>query len=124
MMLRLMSYNIRFGGVGREQLIADVIRHCGPDIVLLQEATRERSVEEIPQAAGMPYWAGKQGYSTAFLSRVEARRFEWRHPIDLQRAFQEIEFDVMRIFNVHLRVTHSNYTERGRMREVRAVLRA
>ena len=38
-MLRLMSYNIRFGGVGREERIAEVIRHVDPDIVVLQEAT-------------------------------------------------------------------------------------
>ena len=34
----------------------------------------------------------------------------------------EIELDDLRVFNIHLRATHSNYTERGRMREVRAIL--
>ena len=69
-MLKLMSYNIRFGGVGRERRLAEVIRQCGPDIVVLQEATREEGVRLIAKLAQMPYWAAKQGHSTAFISRV------------------------------------------------------
>jgi len=124
MMLRLMSYNIRFGGVGREERIAEVVRQCGPDIVLLQEATRERGVKEIARLAGMSHWAAKQGYSAAFISRLPIEAYEWHHPAELQRAFLEIELRGLTIFNIHLRATHSNYTERGRMREVRALLRA
>jgi len=45
MPLRLMSYNIRFGGVGREERLAAVIRQADPDIVVLQEATRPDVVE-------------------------------------------------------------------------------
>jgi endonuclease/exonuclease/phosphatase family metal-dependent hydrolase len=37
--LRLLSYNIRFGGVGREQSLADVIKRVAPDLVVFQEAT-------------------------------------------------------------------------------------
>ena len=119
-----MSYNIRFGGVGREERIAKVIRHCNPDIVVLQEATRERGVEEIAQMANMPHWAAKQGHSTAVISRVPIGHYEWHHPQHLQRALLEIELDGLTVFNIHLRATHSNYTERGRMREVRALLGA
>jgi len=121
-MLRLMSYNIRFGGIGREERIADVIRQVDPDIVALQEATREDSVRQIAELTGMPHWAAKQGYSTAFVSKVPIGSYEWHHHDHLQRAFLEIELDGIRIYTVHLRATHSNYTERGRMREVRALL--
>jgi endonuclease/exonuclease/phosphatase family metal-dependent hydrolase len=125
-MLRLMSYNIRFGGVGREKRIADVIRHCTPDIVLLQEATREAGVAEIAKHAEMPYWGAKQGHSPAFISRVAVDHFEWHHHRDMQRPFLEIRLadSDLTLFNIHLRATHSNYTERGRMREVRALLDA
>ena len=121
-MLRLMSYNIRFGGLGREERIADVIRQVSPDIVALQEATREDGVRQIAELTGMPHWAAKQGYSAAFVSKVPVGNYEWHHHDHLQRAFLEIELDGIRIYNVHLRATHSNYTERGRMREVRALL--
>lgn len=126
MTLRLMSYNIRFGGVGREKRIADVIRHCSPDIVLLQEATREAGVAEIAKYGEMPHWGAKQGHSPAFVSRVAIDGFEWHHHRDMQRAFLEIRpvDSDLTIYNIHLRATHSNYTERGRMREVRALLDA
>ena len=72
-MLRLMSYNIRFGGVGREELLADVIRQAEPDIVALQEATRPDVVERLAAMTDMPYWASKSSQSAAFMSRVGAK---------------------------------------------------
>jgi exodeoxyribonuclease-3 len=124
MTLRLMSYNIRFGGVGRESRIADVIRQCSPDIVLLQEATREAGVAQIAELAGMPHWGARQGHSPAFISRFEVDHFQWHHHRDMQRPFLEIRpaDGGPTLYNIHLRATHSNYTERGRMREVRALL--
>jgi endonuclease/exonuclease/phosphatase family metal-dependent hydrolase len=123
-MLRLMSYNIRFGGVGREERIAEVIRQIDPDIVLLQEATREAGVKQIAEFAEMPYWAAKQGNSPAFVSGINIEGYEWHHCHGMQRPFMEIKLSDpdLTLYNIHLRATHSNYTERGRMREVRALL--
>jgi len=122
--LRLMSYNIRFGGIGREERIAEAIRHCRPDVVILQEATKPEVVERLAHLCDMPYWSARRGNSVAFVSRLPVSRHEWHHHPHLQRAFLEIELDGVRIYGVHLRATHSNYTERGRMREVRALLHA
>ena len=47
MTLRLLSYNIKFGGRGRERAIAEVIRGATPDVVLLQEATDPRVIEQL-----------------------------------------------------------------------------
>jgi exodeoxyribonuclease-3 len=123
-MLKLMSYNIHFGGVGREERIAEVIRRSDPDIVVLQEATREAGVKQIAELSGMPYWAAKQSHSVAFVSRIEIEHFEWHYTHEMQRPFMEIRpaGTDLTIYGVHLRATHSNYTERGRMREVRALL--
>jgi exodeoxyribonuclease-3 len=121
-MLRLMSYNIRFGGTGREKRIADVIRQAGPDIVILQEATDPDVVERLSELTEMPFSASKKGQSAAFLSRAKPKYHEWHLHRKMQRAVLEVELDGLRIFGVHLRATHSNYTERGRMREVRALL--
>ena len=123
-MLRLMSYNIRFGGTGREDRLAEVIRHVDPDIVVLQEATSTNVVERLADLIGFPYSASRRNFSVAFLSRVEFESYEWRCPPDLRRAYMEIKLagSETRIFGVHLRATHSNLTERQRMREVRALL--
>ncbi len=48
--LRLLSYNIRYGGAGREAALAAVIRAAAPDLVVLQEATNPQVVERL--AAG------------------------------------------------------------------------
>ena len=124
-MLRLLSYNIRFGGTGREDLLAEVIRRCEPDIVVLQEASNVGVVRKLSEHSGLNYWAAKSGQSVAFLSRVKIEHYEWHFDSALQRAFMEIvlEGTDLRIFGIHLRATHSNYTERGRMREARALLR-
>jgi exodeoxyribonuclease-3 len=124
MTIRLMSYNIRFGGIGREERIAAVINQLKPDIVVLQEATKPEVVERIASLCKMPHRGAKRSHSVGFISRVEVMNFEWHYHRDLQRAFMEIELYGVRVYNIHLRATHSNYTERGRMREVRALLDA
>ena len=121
-MLRLMSYNIRFGGVGRERRLAEVVKQGGADIVVLQEATRPDVVERLAGLTNMPHWAAKRGQSVAFMSRLAIERYEWQYHPHTQRAVMAIDLASLRIYGVHLRATHSNYTERGRMREVRALL--
>ena len=124
MILRLMSYNIHFGGTGREEHIAEVIRNCDPDIVVLQEATRTDVVERLSKLTNLEHHASRRGHSIAFLSRVDVEDYAWYCPPDLRRAYMEIKLAGCdaRIFGVHLRATHSNLTERQRMREARALL--
>ncbi len=121
-MLRVLSYNIRFGGNGREERLADVIRAANADLVVLQEATDERVVARIAELVEMPHFAAKQKHSVAFLSRGGVDEYTWHYHSHLERAVLEIDLRGTRVFGVHLRATHSNYTERGRMREVRAML--
>ncbi|HTH52124.1 MAG TPA: endonuclease/exonuclease/phosphatase family protein, partial [Pyrinomonadaceae bacterium] len=117
-----MSYNIRFGGQGREERIADVIRRAEPDLVVLQEATDIRVVDRLSELTSMPHRAAKQKHSVAFLSRTPVDGYEWHYNDQLERAVLEIDVHGLRVFGVHLRATHGNYMERGRMREVRAIL--
>ena len=56
MILRLLSYNIRYGGSGRDADIADVVRQTTPDVVVFQEATKPAVIEQIAQATGMAQW--------------------------------------------------------------------
>ncbi len=46
MSFKLLSYNVRYGGGGREPHLAAVIREADPDLVVLQEATDPRVVED------------------------------------------------------------------------------
>jgi exodeoxyribonuclease-3 len=69
--LRLLSYNIRFGGAGREAALAAAITARSPDLVVLQEATRPDVVERLAAATGMKQWAATPGHSVGFMSRVQ-----------------------------------------------------
>jgi endonuclease/exonuclease/phosphatase family metal-dependent hydrolase len=121
-MLRIMSYNIRFGGVGREERLAHIIRQSNVELVVLQEATDPKVVERLAALTEMHHWAAQPGHSVAFISRIAVRDHKWLYHQKIKRAVMQIDLDGLRVFGVHLRATHSNYTERGRMGEVRAML--
>jgi endonuclease/exonuclease/phosphatase family metal-dependent hydrolase len=121
--LRLLTYNIRYGGVGRVDALASVVNQCAPDVVVLQEATRPEVVAQLAAATGMPFWAAEPAHSVGFMSRHKLRH-QWHRPPASRRAFLELvpEGEAWRIFGVHLSAVHSNWTERRRVRELRAVL--
>lgn len=124
MTLKLLSYNIRYGGVGREPHLAAVIRECAPDIVIFQEATRTHVVQRLAAETGMEFWAAREGYSLAFMSRVEVAHHEWHRPPGTRRPFLELVLPgtEFRIFGVHLSAVHSRWTEKKRMRELSSLL--
>ena len=53
MPFRLLTYNIRVGGVGRVEPLARIINATAPDLVLLQEATRPDVVKTLASSCGM-----------------------------------------------------------------------
>jgi endonuclease/exonuclease/phosphatase family metal-dependent hydrolase len=122
--LNLLSYNIRYGGTGRERQLAAGIRASDADLVIFQEATSPRVVERVAADAGMRVWAATRGYSVAFMSRVRVKKYEWLRPRGGRHPFLEVEPEGagFSIFGLHLSAVHSNWTERRRMREMRALL--
>ncbi len=124
MRIKLLSYNIRFGGQGRAPLISEVIRACAPNLVILQEAYDRRVVEQIQQAVGMEQWGAQPGQSLAFLSNLPIKEHRWHNPPGSHHPF--IHLDIagtpLRIFGVHLRARLSKWDETRRVREVRALL--
>jgi exodeoxyribonuclease-3 len=124
--LRLLTYNIRKGGIGREALLAEVIGEQAPDIVVLQEATRPAVVARLAQATGLPVWGATHGRSLGFLSRVPIAQHRWLRPRWSQHAFLELrpEGRDLRIFGVHLSAVHAAWTEARRVHELRALLSA
>jgi len=70
MRLRLMTYNIRYGGKGHETEIVDVIRSVQPDAVLLQEVTDAAVVVDFAAALKMQFFIAEgNGFSMVLLSR-------------------------------------------------------
>jgi endonuclease/exonuclease/phosphatase family metal-dependent hydrolase len=123
--LRILSYNILKGGVGREIPIAAVIGACAPDIVILQEAIRPSVVQQLAVTCGLPHWASSPGHSVAFMSRVEIAGHVWRRVRWAKRAYLEIvTAEGLRVFGVHLSAVHSNLTEQRRAYELRSLLRS
>lgn len=125
MSLRLLSYNIRFGGAERQQQLAAVINACESDVVVLQEATRPDVVERLAEACGMKHWGAIRGHSLAFLSRKKISHHAWHQHRFAKRRYLELvlaESDT-RIFGVHLSAIHSNVTERRRVLEITSLLK-
>ena len=125
-MFRLMTYNIRHGGRGREAAIAAIINDSAPDLVLLQEATDPRTVERIALDTGMQEWRAYAGQSLGFLSRRRVALAEWTRPRFSRHAFIEVvpAGSDLRVFGVHLSAVHAAWTERRRVIELRALLRS
>ena len=123
-LIRLLSYNIRRGGVGREDALLSVIRPCAPDIVVLQEATVPDVVKRLAQESGLEHWAAMPKLSLGFMSRLPIAHYEWHRPRLSRHAFLEIVPQGMscRVFGVHLSAVFAAWTERRRMMELRSLL--
>ena len=125
MNLRLLSYNIRFGGRGREALLSEVIRAVEPDLVVFQEAIDPRVIQSLAAATGFSSWAALPGHSIGYISRLEVAHHQWHHPEGARHPFMEIVLagSEARIFGLHLSARFSKWSERRRALEIRSLLR-
>lgn len=124
MILRLLSYNIRFGGLGREQALAETIVAAAPDLVVFQEATHPEVIERLAGATRFPFWAARRNHSIGYLSRQEVDYHEWHYPAGAKHSFLEIvpAGSDARVFGLHLSARFSKWDERRRGREIRSLL--
>lgn len=124
MTFRLLTYNIRRGGHRREAALAQVIRRADPDLVIFQEATRPDVIAALADACGMSEWGANSGASLGFMSRMGIGERAWHQPRGSRHAFLEVSLagSPVRVFGVHLAAVHSAWTERRRIRELRALL--
>ncbi len=122
--MRLLTYNIREGGVGRAEEIAEVIRAAKPDVVALEEATHPLMVDRIARLAGFRFSGSQRSHSTGFLSNVPVLSYGWRHPPRTRHALLEVSLadGFPRLFVLHLRAWFSKWSERQRARELRGLL--
>ena len=126
MTFRLLTYNIRRGGTGREAPLAQVIASRDPDLVVLQEATSPNVVEQIAAATGMSQCGSRAGESLGFLSRQPVTEYGWHRPRFSRHSFLEIDMPAAMgtIFGVHLSAVHAAWTERRRAIELQSLLRS
>jgi endonuclease/exonuclease/phosphatase family metal-dependent hydrolase len=124
MLLRVLSYNVQRGGVGREDALAAAILEADVDLVVLQEATKPDVVARLAARTGFGEYAASPGRSLAFLSRVGIERYRWARPRFSQHAFLEIVPTGLHvhIVGVHLSAIHAAWTERRRVHELRGLL--
>ena len=128
--LRLLTYNIRYGGTNREDAIASVIRAADPDVVMLQEATDPVVVARVAAASGLPHWGAERGHSTGYLSRVPVRSHQWLRATSAKHPFLEVVLgrddsaggERCRLYGLHLTAWFSRWSENTRAREIRALL--
>jgi exodeoxyribonuclease-3 len=124
--VRLLSYNIRYGGRGREGALASVITACAPDVVVLQEASDAGVVARLAELTRLPHFGSRPGQSLGYLARQAPRAAEWRWLPSARHAHLDLQpaGTRWRIFGVHLRAMHVRWAERRRVLDVEALLRA
>jgi endonuclease/exonuclease/phosphatase family metal-dependent hydrolase len=122
--VKLLSYNIRFGGRRREKQLAEVIRRAAPDIVVFQEATDTRVITQLAADTGLSKSAARAEHSIGYISRLEISHHEWHYPAGAKHSFLEIVLagTEERIFGLHLSSTFSKWSERRRVREIQSLL--
>jgi endonuclease/exonuclease/phosphatase family metal-dependent hydrolase len=124
--VKLLSYNIRFGGRGRERELAEVIRNVAPDLVVFQEAIDPNLIGRLSAATDLPFWAARREHSIGYISRLEIAHHEWHYPAGAKHSFLEIVLagSEARIFGLHLSSMFSKWGERRRVREIQALLKS
>lgn len=126
MIVKLLTYNIRFGGRKRERELAEVIRAAAPDIVVFQEAIDPDVIKRLAEATDLPFWAARREHSIGYISRLETSHHEWHYPAGAKHSFLEIVLssNETRIFGLHLSSMFSKWSERRRVRELQALLKS
>ena len=126
MTVKVLSYNIRFGGRGRERELGEVILAVAPDLVVFQEAIDPGVIERLAAATDFPFWSARREHSIGYISRLKPSHHEWHYPAGAKHSFLEIvlEGSEARIFGLHLSSMFSKWSERRRVREIRALLKS
>ena len=110
MRLRILTYNTKDGGLGREALILDVLKAAQPDVIVLEEVFEPASVQHWAEALGMSFFfaRGNTRRHLALLSRfpiVSNASFHPNPPIHtaLLEATLQLSSDLaVRVLGVHL----------------------
>lgn len=122
--MRIVSYNIRFGGRERIAFLGAVLASLDPDVVLLQEATDPVAVDRIARGAGLGHVYRRPGWGVAALSAEPLRGHQWHRP-GRSRGWVEVVpagEPHVRLLGLHLPAGLSARGERARLRSVDTLL--
>jgi endonuclease/exonuclease/phosphatase family metal-dependent hydrolase len=128
MTFKLFSYNIRDGGQGRLDLIAEVIRSQQPQAVALLEANSKPNAKILANTLGMHlvYGPANSEFAIAWLSHLPIRRSHNHRLEILAKTLLEIEVDwdsaPLSLFATHLIAGRTATAARQRAEEVEAIL--
>jgi exodeoxyribonuclease III len=122
--VRVLTWNIWNGGLGRLDAIERVLREQDADLVALQEAIDRAAVAALGARLGMEvvYGEANSQFAVAWLSRVPIARAENHRLPQLEKTLLEIEVDGRRLFATHLSAGRTRADEPRRIAEVDAVL--
>jgi exodeoxyribonuclease-3 len=126
--LRLLSYNIWYGGKDRLPAILDVVREQQPDVVALQEANSRPNAEYLADALGMQlvYGEANSPFAVAWLSRLPIVSSQnHRLPLLAKTLLQvEVEWNgaPLQLFGTHLVAGRTEQDGAQRAEEAQAIV--
>lgn len=126
--MKIVSYNIQDGGVGREHLVLKVIEGFNADVLILQEVTGLYLAEEISKKFNMFLYVarGNGKRSLALLSKNSLSYFNSFHPFPLRHTLLEAKLELghqeIYFFGVHLAAYPFVLFEFWRLLEVSIIL--
>lgn len=129
--MRVMTWNILDGGVGRETLITEVVQAARPDVLVLQEVYDNGFVEALAAGLSMQHFValGNSTRHMALLSRLPIRSASAYHPyppiqhVTLEAELQHPQIGPIWLYGVHLLPLLSIPRELWRTWEISAILR-
>ena len=130
--MRLLTYNILWGGQEREAEIVEVIQAVDPDVVVVQEALGVARFQRIAAALEMTSCLaerrGRLSVRVGLLSRLPILDFRTLHlwpvwPSCLQATVKLASGRPLTVFGLHLAAYHAWFLEWWRKYQVRALLR-
>lgn len=127
---RVMTYNIFYGGVGREALIREIVRDAHPDVVVFNEVSAADSFESIAELVGPHRAVGERRKSSGhpvIVSRwpiLESALYgpSWEPHKFVEATLQPLGGSPVRVCGVHLTPQAFWTFEVSRWREVRSLL--
>lgn len=136
--MRIITYNIFYGGLERISLIAQILRDQNPDLIALQEANERSLVEQLAATLNMQLIFGVSDniFRVAWLSRLPVsgvRKYQlpflFQGPLTeftMQKTLLSLEVEwngsPLHLYTTHLQARYPDEYEECRLREVEAIL--
>jgi endonuclease/exonuclease/phosphatase family metal-dependent hydrolase len=127
-MLCVATYNLHFGGDGREKQIIEVLRSINADVMVLTEASKPKVVEILANALNMQsVIAPGRKTSIAALSRLPIKNWNSFYPSHIGRPLLEVGLQTLSgqsitLFGLHLQCHFFKHNEQQRVHQLKTYL--